>query len=112
MSSQQLKGKPAFVKERVQLEREFFRQGVSQDMIRLLDRVEQLLGQAYEVGYNAAGSNSEAWSNSSAVGYTILAAKRLGYSDDQATQLARAINRQFDVTTIGEAKRAYIDFLH
>lgn len=110
MNVQQLQGKPAFVLKRVELEREFFSNGATSDMIRLLDRVQQSMEQAYEAGYQMAETISAVqWSNNAASGYAIQAAQRLGYTEEQITQLVRAINRQFDFTTIDEAKRAYCE---
>jgi hypothetical protein len=86
MQVQQLQGKPAFVLKRVELERDFFKDGATADMIRLLDSVQQLMEQAYTTGYQmAAAFTADQWSNNAASGYAILAAKRLGYTEDQIT---------------------------
>jgi Holliday junction resolvasome RuvABC DNA-binding subunit len=47
------------------------------------------------------------WSNNACQGYAILAAKELGYSDDEISKLVRAIYRAFDFKTIDEARTAY-----
>lgn len=49
------------------------------------------------------------WSNYAALGYTILACKDLGYTDEQIEDLVRGINRNFDMKTVDEAKKVYTD---
>lgn len=55
---------------------------------------------------NALGNESE-WSNYACVGYAIQAAKQLGYDDEQITALSRAIQSEFDLTTVPEAAETY-----
>lgn len=50
------------------------------------------------------------WSNPGALGYAILAAKRLEYSEDQTKELVRAMYRVFDEKTVEEAEEAYAKF--
>jgi Holliday junction resolvasome RuvABC DNA-binding subunit len=47
------------------------------------------------------------WSNNACLGYAILAAKSLGYTEEQTNELVRAIKGEFDLKTIEEAKRTY-----
>lgn len=49
----------------------------------------------------------ENWSNNACLGYAILAAKQLGYTDDQIQKLVRAIHNQFDWKSVDEAKEIY-----
>jgi len=47
------------------------------------------------------------WSNNACQGYAIIAAKELGYSDDEISKLVRAMYRTFDFKTVDEARTAY-----
>jgi hypothetical protein len=47
------------------------------------------------------------WSNNACLGYAILGAQRLGYSEEQIKQLVRSINGQFDSKSVEEAKEVY-----
>jgi len=47
------------------------------------------------------------WSNNACLGYAILGAKELGYSDEEIKKLVRAINRAFNHKTIEEARQEY-----
>jgi hypothetical protein len=47
------------------------------------------------------------WSNSACLGYAILGAQRLGYSQNQVKELVRAIYSEFDLTSINEATVVY-----
>lgn len=47
------------------------------------------------------------WSNSASLGYTILGAKKLGYTDEQISQLVKAIYSEFDWKSVEEAKEVY-----
>lgn len=47
------------------------------------------------------------WSNNACLGYAILGAKRLGYSDEQTKELVRAIYSEFDLKTVEEARTVY-----
>lgn len=47
------------------------------------------------------------WSNNACLGYAILGAKRLGYSEEQTKQLVRAIYGEFDMTAVEEARTTY-----
>lgn len=49
----------------------------------------------------------EEWSNNACMGYAILAAKALGYSEEQIKQLVAAIYFEFDFKTVEEAKDVY-----
>jgi hypothetical protein len=54
-----------------------------------------------------AQSSEYEWSNNACLGYAILGAKNLGYSDEQIKELVRAIYREFDMKTLDEAKNIY-----
>ncbi|WP_171718248.1 hypothetical protein [Paenibacillus phytohabitans] len=47
------------------------------------------------------------WGNSACLGYALLGAAELGYSEQETEVLLQAIRRQFDLVTIGEARNAY-----
>ncbi|WP_079913062.1 hypothetical protein [Paenibacillus sp. 32352] len=47
------------------------------------------------------------WSNSACLGYAILGAQRLQFSQKQIKDLVRAINGEFDLTSIEEATVVY-----
>lgn len=93
---------------RRELETDLFPDGVTDDEIRMLDRIEKSFKKAFNAGYKAAQIFSgEEWSNNACQGYSVLAAESLGYSEDQTMKLVRRINSYFDSTSIEEAKRAY-----
>ncbi|MEK5105117.1 DUF2239 family protein [Cytobacillus sp. FSL M8-0252] len=54
-----------------------------------------------------AQSSEYEWSNNASLGYAILGAKNLGYTDKQIEELVRAIYREFDMKTLDEAKKVY-----
>lgn len=47
------------------------------------------------------------WSNNVSLGYTILGAQKLGYSQEQIEQLVRSIYNEFDITSLDEALVVY-----
>jgi len=47
------------------------------------------------------------WSNNACLGYAILGAQRLGFSQKQIKELVRAINGEFDLTSLEEATVVY-----
>lgn len=47
------------------------------------------------------------WSNQSALGYAIMAAERLGWSEEQIQQLVRSMQNRFDFKTLEEAAEHY-----
>jgi Holliday junction resolvasome RuvABC DNA-binding subunit len=47
------------------------------------------------------------WNNSTCLGYAILGAQRLGYSQSQIKELVRAIYSEFDQTSFEEATVVY-----
>lgn len=47
------------------------------------------------------------WSNNASLGYVILGAEKLGYSENQIQELVRAIYHEFDMKTVDEAKNKY-----
>ncbi|OMG46994.1 hypothetical protein BK140_24080 [Paenibacillus macerans] len=49
----------------------------------------------------------EQWSNNACLGYVILGARRLGYTEKQITDVVRATHWQLDLNTIDEARTTY-----
>ncbi|GMK39113.1 hypothetical protein PCCS19_21670 [Paenibacillus sp. CCS19] len=47
------------------------------------------------------------WSNNACLGYAILGAQRLGYSQKQLKELVSAIYSEFDLTSLEEATVVY-----
>ena len=47
------------------------------------------------------------WSNQSALGYAIMAAERLGWSEERIQQLVRSLHNRFDFKTLEEAAEYY-----
>jgi hypothetical protein len=47
------------------------------------------------------------WSNNACLGYAIIGAEELGYSQKQIQELVRSIYRTFDYKTIEEARQKY-----
>jgi len=87
------------VMQRVQLQRDFFPHGVTPNVIKLLDRVQQLLEQS--------GEPSQRWSNQTAFGYAILASERIGMPEDEIQRLVRGMHTAFDRYTLEEAAEHY-----
>jgi hypothetical protein len=95
-------------KKRRELEQEFFKEGLTSEQIRLLGRVEEMLGKAFQAGYKMAEMfQSEQWSNNACLGYAIIGAKKLKYTEDQTKKLVRSINSEFDFKSIDDAKSVY-----
>lgn len=49
----------------------------------------------------------EEWSNNAALGYALLAANQIGYSEDEKKILVRTMYRIFDEKSVDEAKDIY-----
>ena len=92
---------------RMALEREFFKGGATPEQVPLLDRVEELLKEMWTAGYHMAEMAEEPWKNSACLGYAILGAKALSYTDDQIKALTRSMYWQFDRTSVHEATGIY-----
>lgn len=96
---------------RIDLEGEFFKEGVDSEMIRLLDRVEQMVSKAFGAGIRLAQqgglADAELWSNNACLGYAIMGANALRYPEEQTKKLVRAIYSEFDWKTVEEAKAVY-----
>lgn len=56
---------------------------------------------------NREQSPESRWSNNACLGYAILGAQKLGYSEEQLKQLVRGIYSQFDWKSVDEAKEIY-----
>lgn len=54
-----------------------------------------------------AQSSENEWSNNACLGYAILGAEKLGYSEKQIKELTRAIYGAFDMKSLDEAKDIY-----
>lgn len=94
------------IKKRIQLENKHFPDGMYPKDIKLMDDVQDLLQQAYQVG---AGSpeDSQSWSNQAVLGYAIMAAERAGFSEDDIQRLVRVMHNRFDMKTLEEAAECY-----
>lgn len=92
-----------------ELEKEFFPNGVTSEQIKLLDRVGQLLHEAFKTGHDAANvlGPAETWSNHACLGYAIMAAQSIKWSPAKISELTRSIHYEFDMKTIEEAKEHY-----
>ncbi|MGO4548057.1 hypothetical protein AB4Z29_24990 [Paenibacillus sp. 2TAB23] len=96
-------------KHRIDLMQRHFPKGITPDIIRLLNDVEELLKQAYIAGKQAAEQEStESWSNQSCIGYVLHAAKRISLSDVDIQRLARAMHTAHDTLTLEEASEYYV----
>lgn len=87
--------------KRRDLEAKHFPEGVTPDMIRLLDDVEGLLVKAY------AADQPEAWSNQACFGYSILAAERAGLTPKKIEPVIKGLHRIFDEVSVDEAAAHY-----
>ncbi|GGF86581.1 hypothetical protein [Paenibacillus aceti] len=93
---------------RMELEDELFPDGMNTEQIKILDRVEQKFNKAYQAGYKDAQLfSSVEWSNNACLGYVILGAKNISYTDKQIASIVHSVYREFDFKTIEEAKQAY-----
>lgn len=79
---------------------------LSEDMWEWLDERSQGNRSKYLRSLILTSPESD-WSNNACLGYTILGAKKLGYTDDQIKELVRAIHGEFDFKSVDEAKKTY-----
>lgn len=101
-------GNDLAIQTRIQIEREFFPQGLTPENIRLVDRVEQISQQSFSYGYKIGSAiQADEWSNNACLGYAIKGARRLGLTDEQTRKLIRSIYSTFDDVSVDEAKRTY-----
>ena len=49
----------------------------------------------------------EYWSNQASLGYAILAAKKMGFSDEKIQELVINLHGEFDMKTVEEAAEVY-----
>lgn len=74
----------------------------------MLDRLEEVLAKTYKEGFEASRLYVEQeWSNDACLGYVILGARLLRYTEKQVTDIVRAVDHQFDTIMIDEARVAY-----
>lgn len=94
------------IKQRIKLENKHFPDGMYPKDIKLMDDIQDLLQQAYQVG---AGSpeDSQSWSNQAALGYVIMSGERAGFSEDDIQRLVRAMHNRLDMKTLEEAADIY-----
>lgn len=52
-------------------------------------------------------SSEGRWNNNACLGYAILGAEKLGYSNDQIDNLVRAIYGEFDMKSVDDAQNTY-----
>jgi hypothetical protein len=95
-------------KRRIELAQKHFPAGLTPEMIRLMDDVQELLSKAYIAGYQAAENTTpEQWSNQAAFGYAIIASKRIGLSENDKQRLVRSLNSTFDEVSLEVAAECY-----
>lgn len=95
-------------KRRIELAQKHFPTGLTTEMIKLMDDVQELLSKAYIEGYQVAeNAKSQQWSNQSAFGYAITAASRMGMSEHDKQRLVRSLHRTFDEVSVEEAAESY-----
>ena len=93
---------------RIELEGELFPNGMNTEQIKIMDRVEDSFKKAFKSGFTMGKMiGGEEWSNNACLGYLIIGAQRLGYTENQITEIVRATNGQFDFSTIDEARQVY-----
>lgn len=97
---------PLFKQE---IEQELFSEGFTPEKVTTLwEKIESAIYESYQAGYNFAESiTGQPWSNNTCLGYVILGAKRVGYTEEEIQRIVRATNGQFDGVTLDEAKRVY-----
>lgn len=100
------KSTPLFKRE---IEQELFSEGFTTEKVAALwEKIESAIYESYQAGYNFAESlTGQPWSNNSCLGYVILGAKRVGYTEDEIQRIVRATNGQFDSVALDEAKNVY-----
>ncbi|MBE0341804.1 hypothetical protein E4V51_12170 [Paenibacillus sp. 28ISP30-2] len=78
------------------------------EQIKILDQAENFFKQAYQAGFNEARLfGGEEWNNNACLGYAILGAKKLNYTEDDTKKLTRSIYNEFDFKSVEEARRVY-----
>ncbi|MCC3380722.1 hypothetical protein ACFQ5D_10860 [Paenibacillus farraposensis] len=78
------------------------------EQTKILDQAENLFKQVYQTGFNEARLiGGEEWSNNACLGYAILGARKMRYSEEQTKKLIRSMYSQFDLTSVGEAIEVY-----
>lgn len=96
---------------RIRLEKKYFPNGITLDMIKLLDKVGEMIKAAYLTGLKE-GSSEQEWSNQSCIGYAILATEKLKWNESLTKELVRAMYRNFDFVTPDVAADAYQDSIY
>lgn len=95
-------------KHRMELMQRHFPQGVTPDMLRLLDEVEGLLKKAYIAGKQFADQAAlQSWSNQSCFGYMIMAAERIGMDEEDIQRMVHAMHTLHDTISLEEAASRY-----
>lgn len=92
--------------KRIEFEMEYFKEGATSEMTILIDGVERVAAESFIAGTKETDGYG-LWNNNACLGYAMLGAKRLGYTNKQVKDLLRAINSEFDFKTVGEAAQAY-----
>lgn len=92
-----------------EVEQQLISEGITPEKVSAVwERIETAIFDSYQAGYNLAESiTGQPWSNNSCLGYVILGAKRVGYTEDEIQRIVRATNGQFDSVTLDEAKDVY-----
>ncbi|WP_246021137.1 hypothetical protein [Paenibacillus lentus] len=94
------------LENRIRLEKKHFPDGMTSDMIQLLDTVGTMIKDAYLAGLQEGQAEQE-WNNQSCLGYAILAAEKMKWDETLTKELVRAMYRSFDFVTLNEAADAY-----
>ncbi|APQ60467.1 hypothetical protein PPOLYM_01683 [Paenibacillus polymyxa] len=99
---------PFPMSQRIGLERTYFPNGVNAAQIAMLDDIEKRLAEAYKAGYEQLSIfGFHEWSNNSAMGYTAMSMKQLGYDSIEIQRVINRMYRVFDETAIEEARQHY-----
>lgn len=84
------------IKEYIEsLEKNYFPQDPSQEMIKLLDKVESGLNATYQAGL-VDGSDHLRWNNNSCLGFAVMAAVRVGMDEEAIKKLIGDILHSFN----------------
>lgn len=73
----------------------YFPQGPSQEMMKLLDKVESGLNATYRAGL-VDGSDHLQWNNDSCLGFAVMAAVRIGMDEEAIKKLIGDILHSFN----------------
>lgn len=99
---------PFPMSQRIEIEKNYFPDGVNATQITMLDDIEKRLAEAYKAGYEQSSIfGFHEWSNNAAMGYGIMAMEQLGYERAEIKRVIKGLYRVFDKTTIEQARNHY-----